>query len=184
MHVLEGRVNLVAKSSSYRTQPGDTIVMVDWWGFERDLPEGGIPEFMIRFYEDDSTGRYHHPGDIVYEGHVFDFTAEYIAPIEKYYYSSVVPGGFVPTPDVTYWLSIIAIHASPLANQQWSWYNCIPDDYWGAEATMRSDFFGNPEWISWSLRPSNYVEHAFILYSRADTPVHDSSWGRLKVMFR
>lgn len=172
-------------ADDFRCTGSDTITMVDWWGFERELPAGGVPEFMIRFCEDDSTGRYHYPGDIVYEEHVLDFTAQYLAPVEKYYYSCALPVGFAPTPGKTYWISIIAVHASPLAQQQWAWYDCIPDDYWGAEAAMRSEFFGNPDWISWSLRPyGNYVEHAFILYAGGDSPVERSSWTKLKAMFK
>ena len=97
-------------ADDFHSESGDTIVMVDWWGHERDLPAGEeipeIEEFIIRFHVDDATTRWHFPGEIVYEEHVFDFTVEYIAFTEKYYYSSEVPGGFAPNPGDTYWLSI------------------------------------------------------------------------------
>jgi hypothetical protein len=159
--------------------------MVDWWGHERDLPAGRIPEFVIRFYENDSTTRYDLPGTLVHEEHIVDFTAEFIGDVEKYYYSSGILGGFAPNPGETYWLSIVAVHPSPLANQQWYWYDCRPEDYWGAEGTMKSDFWSCPQWIPYSNRPyGNYVQHAFILYTRGDTPVEDRSWTQIKAMFR
>ena len=177
-------------ADDFCSESGDTIVMVDWWGHERDLPAGeGIPdiaEFIIRFHEDDATTRWHFPGEIVYEEHVLDFTVEYIAFPEQYYYCSEIPGGFAPNPGDTYWLSIVAVNPFLPANQQWYWYECVTEDYWGAEATLKSAFWGYPEWTPWSVRnwDNHHVEMAFSLYSRGDTPVEDTSWAEIKAMFR
>jgi len=180
---------LCESADDFYSESGDTIVRVDWWGQERDLPGGEavpeIDEFIIRFCEDDTTARYHFPGTIVYEEHVFDFTTEYIGITEKYYYSCDIPGRFAPAPGERYWVSILAVHAFPNANQQWYRYNCLQEEWWGAEATYKSDFWGAPVWIPWSSRPYwNPFEHAFILYSRGDTPVEDKSWAEIKAMYR
>ena len=177
-------------ADDFYSESGDTILRVDWWGQELSLPGGdGVPEiteFIIRFCEDDSTGRHPHPGHIVYEEHVVDFTSEYIGTGERYYYSSEIPGGFVPTPGETYWLSIMAVNPFFILAQQWHWYECAQEDDWRAEGTMKSEFWACPEWTPWSehLSGSNHVEHAFILYSSYDTPVESSSWGQIKAMFR
>ena len=169
---------------------GDTIVRVDWWGQEQSLPGGdGVPEideFIIRFCEDDSTSRHHHPGHVVYEEHVVDFTSEYLGTGDRFYYTSEIPGGFVPTPGETYWLSIMAVNPFFILAQQWHWYECAEGYDWRAEGTMKSEFWACPEWTPWSehLSGSNHVEHAFILYSSYDTPVEGSSWGQIKAMFR
>ena len=177
-------------ADDFLSESGDTIVMVDWWGHERDFPAGeGVPEideFIIRFYENDTTGVYQVPGTTIYEEHIFDFTVDYLGISEKYYYSCEIPGGFVPNPGEKYWLSIVAVNPFLAANQQWYWYECDPEDYWGAEAPLKSEFWGYPEWTPWSVRnyDNHHVEMAFILYSRGDTPVEDKSWGQIKAMFR
>jgi len=171
-------------ADDFYSTSGDTIVAVEWWGDDQTL--SGITEFLMRFCEDDTTGRFHFPGDIVYEEPILDFTAEYIAPANKYHYSCDLPGGFAPAPDNTYWISIIGIHSGSHGGHQWFWYECVVDDYWGAEGTLKSAFWGYPEWTPWSVRNSDnhHVEHAFILYSGGDTPVEHASWGVIKSMYR
>jgi hypothetical protein len=171
-------------ADDFYSASGDTIVRVEWWGDDQTL--SGITEFLVRFCEDDTTGRFHFPGDLVYEEPILDFTAEHIAPANKYYYTCDLPGGFAPAPNNTYWISIIGIHSGTHGGHQWFWYECVVDDYWGAEGALKSAFWGYPEWTPWSVRNSDnhHVEHAFILYSRGDTPVEHTSWAEIKAMFR
>ena len=184
-------------SSEYRAYPlydcesaddfysttGDTIVMVEWWGNDQTL--SGISEFLLRFCEDDTTGPWHLPGNVIYEQQILDFTEEYVDVVcDKY--TCDVPGGFAPTPGQTYWVSILGIHSGAHGGHQWYWYECPAEDYWGAGAAMKSVFWSNPEWTPWSDSSvgGRYVELAFVLYSLGDTPVEDKSWAQIKAMFR
>ena len=183
-----------AYSASYRTNDGywmliaddfysatgDSIVTAEWWGF--DDSGGEVAEFIIRVHEDDPSGRFDAPGDVLYDHSVFSFAAEYVAPVNKYHYTCDLPVAFTPTAGVTYWLSISAVHAS----KQWYWFECVEDDYWGAEATMKSDYWSQPNWVPLSVYYGgmNYTEMAFILYSRDGTPVERRSWGRIKATYR
>jgi hypothetical protein len=171
-------------ADDFYSESGDTIVMVRWLG--HDQTAEGIAEFILRFCEDDTTSRYHFPGTVVYEETILDFTAEFLSDLNNYWYSCDVPGGFAPNPGQVYWLSIIGVHSGSHGGHQWFWYECIPGDYWGGEGTLKSDFWGYPEWTPWSIRNylHNPVEHVFELYSRGDTPVEDKSWAQIKAMFR
>lgn len=171
-------------ADDFYSESGDTIVMVRWLG--HDMTVSGISEFILRFCEDDTTSRYHFPGTVVYEETILDFTAEFLADMNNYWYSCDIPGGFAPNPGQIYWLSIIGVHSGSHGGHQWFWYECISDDYWGAEGALKSDFWGYPEWTPWSIRNhlNNPVEHVFTLYSRGDTPVEDTSWAQIKAMFR
>lgn len=170
-------------ADDFYSTTGDTIVMVEWWGHDQTL--SGISEFLLRFCENDTTGPWHAPGDIVYEQQILSFTEEYVDIVcDKY--TCDVPGGFAPASGQIYWVSILGVHSGAHGGHQWFWYECPAEDYWGAEAAQKSDFWGYPEWTPWSIRNpgGRYVEHAFTLYSRGDTPVEDKSWGQIKAMFR
>jgi hypothetical protein len=184
-----------AYSSSYRTntgywmfcaddfqcEVGDTLTMVEWWGL--DNSGGDMGQFFFRIYENDSSGRYNLPGATIYDETSLDFTTEFVEGTGlKYHYTCVLPVPFVAPDTDTYWLSIIATHPS----QQWYWNECVEEDYWGEEGVMRSDFWGEPDWVSLSTYYSgmNYTEFSMILYSGGDTPVRNGSWADIKAMYR
>jgi hypothetical protein len=182
-----------AYTSSYRTadgywaesaddflcEAGNPIVAIEWWG--HDSSGGEIAQFVVRFYADVPGPPFSHPGDLLYEQSIFDFTIESIPEIDlAYHYTADLPIAFEQEAGNVYWISIMGV----LESVQWYWWECLTEDYWNDEGVIRSDFWEVPDWTAWSDFSTYYVEFAFVLYADVTNPVEDSTWGGIKALFR
>jgi hypothetical protein len=101
-----------------------------------------------------------------------------------YHYYAELPVYFEPVAGATYWLSIQALYPW-YEGGQWGWGECLPDDYWGAEAVNVFDALGVTEWTPYSCDdPYEHRECAFALYAEEISATEDSSWGNIKAMYR
>lgn len=157
------------------------IVMIEWWGY--DGTDGQIEEFVVRFYGDVPGLPFSHPGDLLYERSIVDFTMEAVPGVESsYHYTATLPEAFEQEAGNIYWISIMGV----LESTQWYWWECLPEDYWNDEGVIRSDFWEVPDWTAWSVYSEGqvYVEFAFALYADVTNPVEDATWGSVKALFR
>jgi hypothetical protein len=160
---------------------GAPVVLIEWWGV--DYTSAGVTSFMVRFYSDVPAPPFSHPGDVLYEEMVYSWTAEPVPDHDSYYhYTADLPVAFDQVGENVYWISIQAIHDY---EGQWFWLACVESDYWNDEGTIRSDYFGIPDWTPLSQATGgDYYEFAFVLYADVTSPVEDASWGHIKAMFR
>ncbi|MEA1906014.1 MAG: GEVED domain-containing protein, partial [Euryarchaeota archaeon] len=128
-----------------------------------DTPPG-IKEFRIRIYSDVPAvvGRdeFSHPGKLLYEGWVDDFTETYVDSIllpweqyeHKYRYDLDLPKPFSQERDTIYWLSIAAVtlnHTYP-----WGWGSSM--DRWNDFAVQ--GWYGDPDNSKWDLIHNPWTE--------------------------
>lgn len=160
---------------------GAPIVSVEWWGV--DWTEVGVTSFVIRFFSDVPAPPFSHPGDLLYEEVISCWTAELVPGYDDYYhYAAELPVAFDQVAANVYWFSVQAIHDATTG--QWYWLECLEDDYWNDEGTLRSEYWGVPDWVPVSQLTLEYVEFAFVLYADVTSPVEDATWGSIKAMFR
>lgn len=159
---------------------GAPIVSIEWWGV--DWTTAGVTNFAVRFFSDVPAPPFSHPGDLLYEGMVYNWTAEAVPGYDDYFhYSADLPMSFAQAAENVYWISVQAVHDD---GGQWFWLECVESDYWNDEGTVRSEFFGIPDWTPISQVAAEYVEFSFVLYADVTSPVEDASWGHIKAMFR
>jgi uncharacterized repeat protein (TIGR01451 family) len=119
-----------------------------------DTPPG-IQEFRIRIYSDVPAvrGGFSHPGKLLYEVRVDDFTETYVDSIlspwekyeHKYRYDMDLPRSFSQEQGTVYWLSIAAVtlnHAYP-----WGWESSM--DRWNDFAVQ--GWYADPDNSEWDL---------------------------------
>jgi len=159
---------------------GAPIVSIEWWGV--DWTTAGVTSFMVRFYSDVPAPPFSHPGDLVHEVMVYSWTAELVPGSSDYYhYAADLTVSFDQVGGNVYWISVQAIHDDL---GQWFWLECLQDYYWNDEGTIRSEYFGIPDWVPVSQAAGEYYEFSFVLYADVCSPVEDASWGHIKAMFR
>jgi len=162
----------------------DHIVAIEWWGRKRS--SSTIDSVRVTIFENEPDTRYPVPGDtVVYQEHITAFTEVEInstPPHHDSHYTADLPVPFVPEAGETYWLCVQPI----IQDQQFWWMATVEDDYWGAEATFTSDFFGVYDWITVSEQSMvvDYMEMAFILWADDCTVVEGTTWGAIKAMYR
>jgi hypothetical protein len=171
---------LTESADDFYCEGGHPIVAVEWWGIERDDP--AITHFMVRFYSDVPAPPFSHPGDLLYEQAVYDWTEEPVARVDvDYHYSAELPVAFEQVAGNIYWISIQAVHTEDA--RQWFWKECIPDDYWNDEGVIRAPGAGIPDWTPISDAIGSHMELAFVLYADVMSPVNETTWGSIKAMF-
>ncbi len=159
---------------------GAPIVSIEWWGV--DGTSAGVTSFMVRFYSDVPAPPFSHPGDLVHEVMVYSWTAEPVPDYDfNYHYAADLPVAFDPVAGNVCWISVQAIHDDM---GQWYWLECVDSDYWNDEGTLRSEYWGYPDWVPLGEILGGHTEFSFVLYADVCSPVEDASWGHIKAMFR
>jgi hypothetical protein len=161
---------------------GTPIVRVEWWGAYWNPGEPPYAEyFVIRIYSDVPGPPFGHPGDLLYEAGVAEFTEELDGDVYRYEAPLMTP--FEQEAGETYWISIQAVHLF-FTGGQWGWKECLPEDHWNAEAVMMFPELGVPDWTTASQVIGEYAELAFVLYGEVFNPVESTTWSSVKAMFR
>lgn len=165
---------------------GRPLVAVEWWGAYWN--PGAPPyaaDFVIRFYENDAGSRFPRPGALLYQQECGAYSEELLPDQSWWYrYYCELPVPFAQEQGQTYWLSIQALYPW-YEGGQWGWGECVPGDYWGAEAVQIFDVMGVPDWEPISSQdPYEHRECAFVLYKDVINPVRPSSWSMIKGMYR
>jgi hypothetical protein len=160
---------------------GDPITDIKWWGYVIISPDQ--PDyFIITFYAHGGCGG---PGATIAQRDVYDYTWtaqwqdiwEYEASIEPV---TLVQGQ-------TYWISIRAVVTDP--SSVWEWFSGnTPDGPWNCKCMVKGDYFGATGWIPiypdlWPV--PECISMSFCLYyDEAAAATDQSTWGRIKGMFR
>jgi len=100
-----------------------------------------------------------HPGDELYYHECFIYNEEYDVNYEQYHYYQDLDTYFEQVPGNIYWVSIQVHLVFP---PQWGW--CETDQLWMDEGVIRSEYFGLPDWTTWTAAAGSPVEFAFVLW--------------------
>jgi hypothetical protein len=132
------------------------------------LPPPGVKGFVVRIYKDVPAGAdpdfpYSHPGKMLYEQFIDEFTEEYVISIKypdgtfehKFYYSLDLPRPFYQEEGTIYWISIAAIMDDVVF--PWGWETSVI--HWNDNACRF--WFQNNYWeeILPVMLPLWYQEH-------------------------
>jgi hypothetical protein len=128
-------------ADDFPCENGEPIMGLVWWG-SYPGPYGSeyrVRNFIIRFYEDVPAGvdrTYSHPGELLYEKPVLDFTEQYLFTTpdgeDVYQYQGWLPEPFPQERGKIYWLSIVAVLDLPGV---WGWHES--SQHWNDAAVGR-----------------------------------------------
>ncbi|MCK5505584.1 MAG: hypothetical protein KAJ10_10500, partial [Thermodesulfovibrionia bacterium] len=142
------------------------------------LPPPGVLGFVIRIYTDvpadPGANLYSHPGELLYEMTINDFSEELFASIllpddtfeHKFYYSLDLPDPFFQEEGTIYWISIAAIMLDDTLFP-WGWETCDPRVHfmdnacWLVDGVWKELKQGTPPIPEWYPHPT--VDMAFEL---------------------
>lgn len=166
-------------ADDFRSDYSASITSVEWWGAYG--PPAELLYVIVQFYLDAPGSRTNAPGALVYQESIYTLVGEQVTggSGSDYRYTADLPVQFTISAGTTYWVSIQGVEQSG----QWYWYECVVGDYWGEEGSIRSEFWGIPDWVLWSDFGSEHVEFAFALHADS-SPVEAASWASIKALFR
>lgn len=166
-------------ADDFRSDYSASLTSIEWWGAYG--PPAELLYVMVQFYLDAPGSRSSAPGALVYQQPIYAFVGEQVTGVSgsDYRYTADLPVQFTINAGTTYWVSIQGVEQSG----QWYWYECVSDDYWGEEGSIRSEFWGIPDWVLWSEFGPEHIEFAFALHADS-SPVTAVSWASIKGLFR